>query len=65
MDVVALKFPTVFKMADFILDNKITDVETDSRKVTLVGDLDESLVSIALTAYEASVTMVPFKPSRT
>jgi hypothetical protein len=64
MDVVALKFPTVFKMADFILDNKITDVETDSRKVTLVGDLDENLVSLACEAYEASLTMVPFKPTR-
>ena len=64
MDVVALKFPTVFMMADFILDNKITDVETDSRKVTLVGDLDESMIELACSAYEASLTMVPFKHLR-
>jgi hypothetical protein len=52
---VLLRFPDAVRMADFILTNKVSKVETDSREITIKGLLTDQLIAIAETQYEAKL----------
>ena len=55
MKQVLLRFPDAVRMADFILTNKVSKVETDSRETTIKGLLTDQLIAIAETQYEAKL----------
>ncbi|HZF63263.1 MAG TPA: hypothetical protein VEZ55_02200 [Chitinophagaceae bacterium] len=55
MKQVLLRFPDAVRMADFILTNKVSKVETDSREITIKGLLTDQLIAIAETQYEAKL----------
>ena len=59
MIVVALKFPDVLKIADFIIDHKIEDVETYSRTVVLIGFLSAAQIDAACNDYGAKLVSLP------
>ena len=50
-----MRFPDAVRMADFILTNKVSKVETDSREITIKGLLTDQLIAIAETQYEAKL----------
>ncbi len=60
MKEVNLYFPTTIQLADFILLEKITGVQTTSLDCSLKGLLSDKQIMVAYTTYEAiAVTMHP------
>lgn len=55
MKEVNLYFPTTVHLADFVLHEKITGVETTSLDCSLKGLLSDKQIMVACTTYEAVV----------
>ena len=55
MKEVLLAFPDVAAMAEYIINNRLTAVETDSRLATVKGVLSDKEILKACQSYDAAI----------